>query len=125
MYGEDGIGEVKATRGKQQEYLGMKLIYTSEGELKIDMQDYIQETLKEFPEELNGNISTSWNDKLFKVDDEDSQLNEKCQKQFHSHVMRCMFLCKRGRPDIAPGISFLTTRVKKPCQGDWRKLKKI
>ena len=36
-----------------------------------------------------------------------------------------MFLCKRGRPDIAPGISFLTKRVNKSCQEDWRKLKKI
>ena len=36
-----------------------------------------------------------------------------------------MFLCKRGRPDIVPGISFLTTRVNKSCQEDWRKLKKI
>ena len=39
--------------------------------------------------------------------------------------MQCIFLCKRGRQDIARGISFLTTRVKKPCQKDWRKLKKV
>ena len=55
----------------------------------------------------------------------DTQLNEKYQKQFHSHVIRCMFLCKRGRPDVAPRISFLTARVNKSCQGDWRNLKKI
>ena len=50
---------------------------------------------------------------------------EEHQKLFHSLAMRCMFLCKRGRPDFAPGISFLTIRVKKPCKEDWRRLKKI
>ena len=33
-----------------------------------------------------------------------------------------MFLCKRVRQDIQPGISFLSTRTIKPNEGDWRKL---
>eukprot|EP00957_Ditylum_brightwellii_P068465 5197908-Ditylum_brightwellii.AAC.1 len=34
-----------------------------------------------------------------------------------------MFL-KRGRPDITPGVVFLTTRVKEPNEGNWVKLVK-
>ena len=34
-----------------------------------------------------------------------------------------LFLCNRARPDIEPLISFLTTRVKEPDEGDWGKLK--
>ena len=58
MYGEDGIGKVKATREKERDYLGMKLIYTQSGKLEVDMRDYIQETIKEFPDELNGKSNT-------------------------------------------------------------------
>ena len=118
MYGEDGIGKVKATRGKEHNYLGMKHVYTTYGELKVNMRDYIQETVKEFPEEVSGRENTPWNDHLFKVNKNDIEMDEEHQKLFHSLVMRCMFLCKRGRLDIAPGISFLTTRVNKPCQED-------
>ena len=30
-----------------------------------------------------------------------------------------MFSCKRARPDINPGISFLLTRVSEPNVADW------
>ena len=36
-----------------------------------------------------------------------------------------MFLARRGRPDILPGISYLLTRVSKPNGVDWNILKKI
>ncbi len=39
--------------------------------------------------------------------------------------MKGMFLCKRGRQDILPGIVFLSTRVTLPNQGDWTKLVKL
>ena len=40
---------------------------------------------------------------------------------FQTFVMKCMFLCKRVRQDIQPGIAFLSTRTIKPNKGDWRK----
>jgi hypothetical protein len=44
---------------------------------------------------------------------------------FHSFVMKCMFLSKRGRPDIQIGVPFLSTRVKQPTKCNWNKLLKI
>ena len=41
-YGEDGIGNVKATRGKRHDYLAMILDFSSAGVLKLDMVDYIK-----------------------------------------------------------------------------------
>jgi hypothetical protein len=35
-----------------------------------------------------------------------------------------MFLCKRGRQDLQPGVAFMSTRVTKPNKGDWKKLVK-
>ena len=43
----------------------------------------------------------------------------------HTFVMKGMFLCKRGRQDIQPGIAFLVTRTStEPNEGDWVKLVK-
>ena len=36
-----------------------------------------------------------------------------------------MFLCKRGRQDIQPGIAFVSTQMSKPNKSDWRKLLKL
>ena len=36
-----------------------------------------------------------------------------------------MFLCKIARPDIEPGISFLSTRVRDPDESDWNKLLRV
>ena len=39
--------------------------------------------------------------------------------------MKMMFLSKRARPDINPGVCFLTTRVKDPNVRDWDKLMRL
>ena len=39
--------------------------------------------------------------------------------------MKGMFLCKRARQDVLPGLVFLATRVKDPNHQDWIKLIKI
>ena len=42
-------------------------------------------------------------------------------KIFHTFVMKGMFLCKQGRQEIQPGITFLATRTTEPYEGDWIK----
>ena len=39
--------------------------------------------------------------------------------------MKCMFLAKRGRPDILTRVSVLSTRVQNPNEEDWNKLKRL
>jgi len=43
------IGEVKITRGKYHEYLGMKLDYSQAVSIKIDMVDYLKTMVESFP----------------------------------------------------------------------------
>jgi Reverse transcriptase (RNA-dependent DNA polymerase) len=123
-YGDTKVAPVKATRGKVHDYLAMKLDFTTPGKLKVDMTDYVNSMVKEFPEE----ISTSqypWNKNLFKVDDKDKKLSKEKQEVFHTFVAKGLFLCKRARPDIQPAIAFLSTRVKAPGEQDWLKLVKM
>ena len=82
------------------------------------MKEYIEEMIQEFSMPENYKSKTPWNDQLFKVYENSPKLNLQQQKLFHRTVMKGMFLMKRGRPDIGPGISFLSTRVTKPNYTD-------
>jgi hypothetical protein len=124
MYGDPKVAPVKATRGKIHDYLAMKLDFTTPGKLKVDMIDYVNNMVNEFPED----VPTSkypWNDNLFKVDEKDKKLTKEKQELFHTFVAKGLFLCKRARPDIQPAIAFLSSRVKGPGEQDWFKLGKM
>jgi hypothetical protein len=124
MYGDTNLAPVKSSRDKVQDYLAMKLDFTTKGILKVNMVDYVKAMVTEFPEEVE-NSMYPWNDNLFKVDDKAIKLSKEKHKFFHTFVAKGLFVCKRGRPDIQPAIAFLTTRVKSPDENDWFKLKKL
>ena len=68
---------------------------------------------------------TPWTERLFKVDETSPQVDEETRGILHTFVMKNMFLVKRGRKDVLPGVTFLASRVKEPNQGDWKKLVRI
>ena len=45
-------GAVKCTRGKIHDYLGMKMDFTEKGKVKVDMSDYIESMVDDFPVEF-------------------------------------------------------------------------
>ena len=100
----------------------MKLDYTQEGKVIIDMIEYINSMIEEFPYELESKCKCPWTEKLFNVDTSLQKLDKTKSDTFHTFVMKCMFLGKRGRPDILTGTSFLSTRVRESNTGDWKKL---
>ena len=124
-YASDKIGEIRAIRGNKHDYLGMTLDFQIPGVVMLDMSFYIKKMIEEFPEKLTGKVKCPWNKNLFKVDEKSSKLPQEKIKIFHTFVMKGMFLCKRARQDVLPGIIFLTTRVKDPNQEDWIKLTRI
>jgi hypothetical protein len=102
----------------------MKLDYSVKGQVTVDMVDYVESMIKSFPQgDLNGaKMASPWNENLFKVSETSSSLSTENAEQFHTTTAQGLFLCKRGRPDIAPAIAYLTTRVRNPNQDDWTKL---
>ena len=46
-------------------------------------------------------------------------------EQFHHSVAQLLFICGEEQRDIQTPVSFLTTRVKKPDEDDWGKLKGV
>ena len=87
------------------------------------MTKYIENTRALFPEKLSGTANHPWGEKLFQVNEAETSLDDNKQKVFHTMVMKLMFLAKRGRPHILPGVGFLSTRVKNSTKEDWAKLK--
>ena len=125
-YGDKDIGEVKATRGKKHDYLGMTLDYSTNGKVKVDMTKYIKEMVKEFPIKLDKSdtVSTPSNENLFKQDNS-KRLDSKRAETFHTFVAKGLFVSKRARLDIQPTIAVICTRVKNANEGDWNKLTRM
>jgi hypothetical protein len=121
------IGKVKITRGKKHDYLGMKLDYSIPGKVKVDMREYVQSMIDDFPQKyLEGSkVASFWTDKLFHVDDKSKQLDPTMKEQFHTTTAKGLFLCKRARPDMSPAIAYFTTRVREPNENDWNKLTRM
>jgi hypothetical protein len=121
MYGT--YGEVKSVRGDKHDYLGMTFDFSEKGKVKIDMADYIEGMIDEFPMELNENDTapTPAADDLFN-EGNGKKLDKERKEIFHTFVAKGLFACKRARPDIHTAIAALCTRVKDPNEDDWRKL---
>jgi hypothetical protein len=124
MYGD--VVEVKSTRGKIHDYLGMILDYSIEGKVGIDMRYYVTDMCKEFDKtDPITNSQYPWDTNLFKVDESSPALQRDRAEEFVTFVYKALFVSKRARQDISPAVSFLTTRVKAPTKEDWAKLKKM
>ena len=99
----------------------MTLDYSTEGEVKIDMVDYVKSMIDEFPEELTGKAITVANDKLFDTT-RGNKLGPLKAEVFHTMVAKALFLTMRSRPDVRLAVAFLCTRVREPTTYDWFKL---
>lgn len=126
-YLEKIYGKVVVHRGKVHDYLGMDLDFRDEGYLNIGMFKYTNNLIDEFPEELGATANTPASDHLFKVRDEAEAkfLPEEQAIVFHSFTCSLLFLAQRARRDILTAVSFLTTRVKRPDEDDWLKLRRV
>jgi hypothetical protein len=80
---------------------------------------------EEFPYPIGPAKATPWTEKLLKINKDAHKLQEERRKVFHTFVMKCMFLCKRARPDIDQGVGLLSSRVKEANEGDWTKLLRV
>lgn len=44
---------------------------------------------------------------------------------FHRLVAQLLYISKESRADLAPAVPFLTTRVCKPNEDDWKRLRMV
>jgi len=109
----------------------MNLELAADGRLGVDMIEYLDNMIEEFPEEISGHAATPAMDRLFDVrDPEETErlglwLPEEMARAFHRTVAQLLFVSYRPRRDVQTPVSFLTSRAKKPDQDDWGKLKRV
>jgi hypothetical protein len=116
-------GDVKATRGKIHDYLGMTFIYGDEG-VTVDMRDYVKAMLTDFP--ITGKQDrTHTRRHQFVSRLRFSDLGQTSCSHFPTFVAKGLFACKRARPNIHTTIAFLSTRVQDPTEDDWDKLLRL
>ena len=118
--------KLNIVRGPKHDYLGMNLDFSTPGTVKIEMTTYINKVIAAFPEKITGVQMTPAADHLFQIrpDTESRPLPEEQARAFHHTTAQLLFL-SRVRRDIQTTIAFLTTRVKRPDEDDWGKLKRV
>ena len=119
------LGRFKMTKGREHKFLGMEVIFTEDGKVKVRTKDQILETLQMLGETIDFSVCSPAARHLFKVNPNEKKLDEKRKKIFHSITAKLLFVEKRSRPDIETSISFLCKRVTKSDEDDWKKLKRL
>jgi hypothetical protein len=123
---EDRYGKMTVTHGKKHTYIGMDIEFDKNNKVKILMNDhYLKESIADFSEDCTAVVNTPTGSHLFEVNDKCKKLTEKNRKNFHSIVAKLLFVSRRGRPDIQVPIAFLTSRVSRADEDDWKKLKRM
>jgi len=77
------------------EYLGMTLYYTTKGEVKISIYDYINKMLTELPLDIDEVANTPVAINLFNVNPDARKLSEEISQLFHHLVAKLIYLCSR------------------------------
>jgi len=89
------------------------------------MQSYLQESIDAFPEQITTKVSSPAAEHLYTINPNAKKLPEHLREIFHSIVATLLFVTTRGRPDLQPTISFLTSRCSTAFVDDWKKLKRL
>ena len=123
---EEAFGKetpLSVSRGKKHEYLGMSLDFSHKGEVRINMEHYIDMMLHDAPKDMDGISTTPAAAHLFKTNVKDPKLLDDERKKIFVHlVMQGLYLSQRGWPDIRTAIAFLCSRLNNPDEDDYKKL---
>ena len=122
---EERFGKMTVTKGDRHTYLGMDIYFPGNADVQVLMKDYLGEAVEEFPEDCSAYASSPAATHLFRVNPNGVLLDEVRRKLLHRIVAKLLYVSKRARPDLLPAISFLTSRVTKADEDDWKKLKRV
>jgi hypothetical protein len=116
--------ELAVHRGGLHSYLGHTLDFELiPGSVVITMEGFIIDLLR--LANVRGTAATPATNDLFVIDLDSPLLSEGDREEFHSFVMKLLYLAKRVRADILTPVSFLTTRVSEATAQDKTKLDRV
>ena len=125
------IVSLSISRGKVHDYVGMAFDYTTKGNLVIAMYDYINSIIKnasQIYKESAGSVTPA-PDHLYEIRDTESENHELLFKaereEYHTTTAQCLYLSKRGKPDIQQYVVFQCAKVNNPTKNNQKKLAEI
>ena len=122
QYLKTAYKETKIVRGRILDYVGMTFDFSSAGEVKITMENCVNEILAGCG--VSKIASTPASPILFDIRDSPKVSKEEA-KWFHSYTAKLLYLSKRIRPECLTTVAFLTTRVAECDQDDLGKLRRL
>ena len=115
--------EVTRHQGSSLDYTGMNInIDHQTGKVELSMTGFIAEILSLVPKTRS--CTTPAGENLFHISG-GPLLSPQKSKLFYSVVYMLLYLAKRARPDILLATQFLTCRVTKSTEEDFRKLQRV
>ena len=112
--------------GQVHDNLGMTLDFRNKGEVRINMEHYINMMLQDACKEREGISNTPAAPHLFKTNSKDPQLLGTEQKKIFVHLMmQGLYLSQQGHPHIHTTIAFLCGRLRNPDEDDYKKLTRM
>ena len=113
------------TRGKKHTFVGVDIEFNANSTVTLSMDDYIDECINTYNDEINKSASSPAKGTLFddNVGQKTEILNESKAEKFHHTMAKLLYVSKRVRIDIDLAVSYLCTRVASPTEGDEDKLK--
>eukprot|EP00957_Ditylum_brightwellii_P152974 11643899-Ditylum_brightwellii.AAC.1 len=69
----------------------MTLDFSKRGKVKVIMSDYLKDIIKDFPEVIQGTVTSPASDHLFNVDENGTLLDEILARQFHTSTAKLLF----------------------------------
>ena len=115
-------GKLSVTRGTVHDYLGVRMDYSTPGQVSFDMEKYLDGVLEDLPDDMDGVASTPAAEHLFKTRDDVPKLSPDKADLYHSITAQLLYASQRARPDLRTVVSFLTKRVQNPDEDDYKKL---
>jgi hypothetical protein len=114
---------VTRINGSIHNYVGMTYDFSESGSVKITMEKYIDEIIKEF--NIQDEYTSPATDHLFQVKDRNNDINTIDNDKFHRGVAKLLYIAKRVRPDILCAVNFLSTRIQCADEDDVKKLHRV
>ena len=95
---EDGSGAMWVSRGKKHDYLRMQLDFTKNGKVKLTMDNYVADMVKDFypHDKTTRTAKTPTAEHIFRVNDDAVPLPQEGIPIFYNFVARALFLVKHA-----------------------------
>lgn len=122
---EARFGKMNVVRGKHHVYIGVDIKFTNDKKVQMHCKDHLKECIKDFKEEIKTSAATPASKWLFTVSENAKYLEKDRKENYHSIVMKLLWVSKHARFDIQLALSFLCTRTNNPDKDDWKKLRRL